>query len=46
VTDGPDEEAGAGDPLQRIEDAANVRMVMTDGTLRTTASLLAPYRRP
>ena len=26
--------------------AANVRMVMTDGTPRTTASLLAPYRRP
>jgi imidazolonepropionase-like amidohydrolase len=33
----------AGDPLRRIEDAANVRMVMTDGRLRTVDGLLEPF---
>jgi imidazolonepropionase-like amidohydrolase len=32
-----------GDPLTHIEDAANVRMIMTDGHLRTVQSLLSPY---
>jgi len=32
-----------GDPLARIEDAAKVRMVMTNGRLRTVPSLLAPF---
>jgi imidazolonepropionase-like amidohydrolase len=32
-----------GNPLRRIEDAANVRMVMTDGRLHTLPSLLRPY---
>jgi Tol biopolymer transport system component len=35
----------AGNPLRRIEDAANVRMVMTDGRLHTVPSMLAPYAR-
>jgi Tol biopolymer transport system component len=33
-----------GNPLRRIEDAANVQMVITDGRLHTVPSLLAPYR--
>jgi Tol biopolymer transport system component len=32
-----------GNPLRRIEDAAKVRQVMTNGRLRTVRSLLAPY---
>jgi Tol biopolymer transport system component len=34
-----------GNPLRRIEDAANVRMVMTDGRAHTVPGLLAPYAR-
>jgi imidazolonepropionase-like amidohydrolase len=35
-----------GNPLRRIDDAADVRMVMTDGRLRTVDSLLARYPKP
>jgi imidazolonepropionase-like amidohydrolase len=34
-----------GNPLRRIEDAANVRIVMTDGRPHTVPGLLAPYAR-
>jgi len=34
-----------GDPLRRIEDAADVQMVMTNGRLRTVESLLADFPR-
>lgn len=33
-----------GNPLRRIDDAAKVRRVMTDGRLHTVASLMAPFR--